>query len=164
MKSLNQMIQRVLIAYCVFDLFIHGYPCKKTENMMLQWMKKYGIHPTDKWQSNLSILLFWNAYLWSGSSYQILWTVCVLFVYTLLSHNQVHVLYPKLCSCDTDNSVKPLYFCFRELLRDCFKGANSTEHHWLNMFSSIFDHFMHWCQKHNLSMTFSAICPLDIFH
>ena len=46
-----------------------------------------------------------------------------------LSHDQMHFLYQQLliCSCDTDNNVKTLYFCFRELLRDCFKRTNSIE-------------------------------------
>ena len=35
-------------------------------------------------------------------------------------------------SCDTGNSVKTLYFCSREVLRDCFKRANSIEHHCQN--------------------------------
>ena len=49
----------------------------------------------------------------------------------LLSYNQMQFLYPKLVisSCDTENSLRTLYFCFREVLRGCFKRTYSTEHH-----------------------------------
>ena len=44
-----------------------------------------------------------------------------------LSHDQMHFLYLGLviCSCDAENNVKTLYFCFREVLRDSFKRTNS---------------------------------------
>ena len=57
----------------------HGYLCKRTENMMLQCLKNYGIQSTDKWQFIRSIQQVWDAYLWNGSSYQTLYKVCVSF-------------------------------------------------------------------------------------
>ena len=57
---MNQILREVLITYygCDFFFFVHGYLCKPTANMMSQCVKKCGISPTDKGQSNLSILQF----------------------------------------------------------------------------------------------------------
>ena len=53
-----------------------------------------------------------------------------------LSHNQMHFLYQQLviCSCDTDDNVKSLYFCFREVLGAGFNRTNNIEHHLQNRF------------------------------
>ena len=54
------------------------------------------------------------------------------FVWRRFSNNQMHFLYKQLviCSCDTETNLKTLSFCFREVLRDCFKRTKSIERHW----------------------------------
>ena len=56
---------------------------------MLQCMKKSGIQHTDKSQFNLCILQVWNAYLWKGSSYQTVCSVCASFC----THLVINVFY-----------------------------------------------------------------------
>ena len=64
-----------------FWLFLlHGNPGKPTENMVVQWLKKYGIQSADMWQSNLSIIQVCNAYLWYDSGY-----------YTIIDFNEVDI-------------------------------------------------------------------------
>ena len=52
---ISKDIRRSHCILCLW-LFIHGYPCKPTENMMQQCLKTYRIQVTAEWQSNLSIL------------------------------------------------------------------------------------------------------------
>ena len=71
-ESVNQIIREVS-SDIVFQLFLSWVPMHV--DRCYSALKIYGIHPTD----NLSILQVWNAYLWKGSSYHTLCTVCVSF-------------------------------------------------------------------------------------
>ena len=80
-QSINQKIQEALITYCVCVFLFHVYPGKKTENIMLQCMKKYGIFPTDKCKFNLSIVQVFEMALDTKHYIQFV----VLFVHTVFS-------------------------------------------------------------------------------
>ena len=67
-----------------------------------------------------------------------------------------HFLYLQhvVCSSDTDNSVKTLYFCSREVLRVCFKRTSSFEQLWQNLFIASEHNMVKQCLK-NTVMVFN---------
>ena len=82
----------------------------------------------------INILLFLSFSMWLSANLD----ASFMYPQRLLSAQPQSdaLLYQQLvlCSCDIENSVKTLCFCFREVLRDCFKRTNTIEHHWQNRF------------------------------
>ena len=83
----------MLVTYYICDFLCQGHPWMRTENIVLQWLRKYGIQATSKCHSNLSTM---------GSSYvrfvlhfvqTVAWHVAIVFsciCLILLYNNGVH--------------------------------------------------------------------------